>query len=193
VTRQVEPQDVELVARSLAGEDAAFGQIMRRYKTDLFRFARRYTGDPEAAMDIVQETFVSAWRALGRFDGRHPLGVWLRAIALNKCRDAARRRILRRIVLGQADPEGAEARNRPDPADDAETSLIAQQRLAWLDQAVAGLPAGLKEPLILTHFEGLSQQAAGQLLGLSAKAVEIRVYRARRRLAEILGNTGAKI
>ncbi len=193
MTREVEPNDVELAARSLAGEDAAFGQIMRRHKTDLFRFARRYTGDPDTALDIVQETFVSAWRALGRFDGRHPLGVWLRAIALNKCRDAARRRILRRIVLGQVDPEGAEARNRPDPADDAEATLIARERLVRLDRAVASLPTGLKEPLILTQFEGLSQQATGRLLGLSVKAVEIRVYRARKRLAEILGDPGEKI
>uniref|UniRef100_UPI0025EE88E3 RNA polymerase sigma factor n=1 Tax=uncultured Caulobacter sp. TaxID=158749 RepID=UPI0025EE88E3 len=104
-----------------------------------------------------------------------------------------RRRILRRIVLGQVDPEGAEARNRPDPADDAEATLIARERLVRLDRAVASLPTGLKEPLILTQFEGLSQQATGRLLGLSVKAVEIRVYRARKRLAEILGDPGEKI
>lgn len=187
MTRERDVGDEALVARALAGEDAAFALLMRRHTSDLFRFARRYTGDSDAAGDVVQDSFVAAWKALRLFDSRRPFGVWLRAIALNKCRDRARRRFLRRIVLGQADPEGFEAQSRPDPAADAEASLIAQERIAQLDRAVAALPAGLKEPLLLTAFEGLSQQAAGEVLGLTAKAVEIRVYRARRRLAETLG------
>ena len=160
---------------------------MRRHKADLFRFARRYTGDADAALDIVQEAFVSAWKALERYDARHPFGVWLRAIALNKCRDRGRRLFLRRLVLGQADPEGYEAQNSADPSPDAESSLIERERRAALERALATLPPGLKAPLILTIFDGLSHQDAGAVLGLTAKAVEIRVYRARRRLAEILG------
>lgn len=187
----VDPPDADLVARALKGEDVAFTQLMRRHKADLFRFARRYTGDPDAALDVVQDSFVSAWKALGRYDERYPFGVWLRAIALNKCRDRSRRLLLRRLVLGQADPEGREAQSRPDPAPDAEATLIDRQRRAALDRALAALPAGLKEPLILTVFDGYSQQEAGAMLGLSAKAVEVRVYRARRRLAEILGGESA--
>ena len=187
MTSDAQADDAALVSRVLAGDDAAFGQLMRRHTNDLFRFARRYTGEPDAAGDVVQDSFVSAWKSLRLYDGRRPFGVWLRAIALNKCRDRARRRFLRRVVLGQADPEGFEAQSRPDPTADAEASLIARERLAQLDRALAALPAGLKEPLILTAFEGLSQQAAGELLGLTAKAVEIRIYRARRRLADTLG------
>ena len=187
MTSDAQADEAALVSRALAGDDAAFGQLMRRHTNDLFRFARRYTGEPDAAGDVVQDSFVSAWKSLRLYDGRRPFGVWLRAIALNKCRDRARRRFLRRVVLGQADPEGFEAQSRPDPTADAEASLIARERLAQLDRALAALPAGLKEPLILTAFEGLSQQAAGELLGLTAKAVEIRIYRARRRLADTLG------
>jgi RNA polymerase sigma factor CnrH len=187
VTGESQSEDAALVARALSGDDAAFGQLMRAHTNDLYRFARRYTGDPDAATDVVQETFVSAWKALRRYDDQRPLGVWLRAIALNKCRDRSRRRLLRRVVLGQADPDGFEAQSRPDPGPDAEALLLAGERRDQLDRAVAALPAGLKEPLILTVFDGLSQQAAGALLGLTAKAVEIRVYRARRRLAELLG------
>ena len=187
MTAADDPPDADLVARALSGEDVAFTQLMRRHKADLFRFARRYTGDPDAALDVVQDSFVSAWKALDRYDGRYPFPVWLRAIALNTCRDRSRRLFLRRLVLGQADPDGHEAQSSPDPAPDAETTLIARERRAALDKALAALPAGLKEPLILTVFDGYSQQEAGAMLGLSAKAVEVRVYRARRRLAEILG------
>lgn len=173
--------------RALAGDDGAFTELMRRHKAPVHRFAIRYMGEPEAALDIVQETFVAAWRALGRYDERHPFRTWLRAIALNKCRDAARRRLLRRLVSGQALTDGREAREHPDPAQDAETTLIARERMAQLDAAIGALPAPLKEPFILCLFEGLSHDEAADLLGLSRKAVEIRIYRARRRLAEVLG------
>jgi RNA polymerase sigma factor CnrH len=180
------PDDAELAGRALAGEAGAFGQLMRRHKIGLFRFARRYTGDPDAALEVVQETLMAAWRALARYDGTRPFGAWLRTIALNKCRDRARRSFLRRAVFGQVDMDAPEARSRPDDGRDPEAELLGRERLVELDRALAALPAALKEPLILTAFEGVSQQEAGRMLGLSAKAVEIRVYRARRRLAELL-------
>lgn len=178
--------DAELVTRAIKGADAAFSHLVRRHKADLFRFAQRYTGNADAAYDVVQETFVAAWRALGRYDGRRSFGVWLRSIALNKARDRARRLLVRRLVFGQSDLDSPEARRQSDPHADTEAALLARERRRALDAALAQLPAALKEPLILTYFEDMSQQQAGDLLGLSAKAVETRVYRARRRLAEML-------
>lgn len=186
MSAQAPPDDAELARRALAGDAAAYGQLMRRHKADLFRFARRYTGDPESALEVVQESFVAAWRALARYDGARPFGVWLRTIALNKCRDRARQGALRRALFGQADVDGQEAQTRPDGGRDPEAELLGRERLVELDRALAALPSGLKEPLILTAFEGLTQLEAGRILGLTAKAVEIRVYRARRRLAELL-------
>jgi RNA polymerase sigma-70 factor (ECF subfamily) len=90
-------------------------------------------------------------------------------------------------VFGQADLEGAEAHGLADPEPDGEARLLASEDHRLLERALAKLPPGLKEPLILTAFEELSQQQAGELLGLTAKAVEVRVYRARRKLAELLG------
>lgn len=180
------PDDAKLAERALGGEAAAFGQLVRRHKADVFRLARRYTGDPDAALEVVQESFVAAWRALGRYDPARPFGAWLRIIALNKCRDRGRQSALLRTFFGGGDVEGPEARARPDERPDPEAALLGRERLVTLDRAISALPAGLKEPLILTAFEGLSQQEAGRMLGLSAKAVEIRVYRARRRLADLL-------
>lgn len=192
VSAPAPPEDAELAQRALAGEAAAFGQLMRRHKADVFRFARRYTGDPDAALEVVQESFVAAWRALARYDGARPFGAWLRTIALNKCRDRARQTFLRRAVFGLVDVDGPEARGRPDGGRDPEAELLGRERLAAVDRALAALPAGLKEPLLLTAFEELSQQEAGRILGLTAKAVEIRVYRAKRRLAELL-NDGPEV
>lgn len=177
--------DGELALRALRGEDHAFTQLMRRHKDGLYRFIRRYVGDGDGAYDVVQESFVAAWRNLARYDGTRPFGTWLRAIAMNKCRDRARRETVRRVIFGGRD--GDEALSASDPAPGAEAVLIAAQKRTALDRAIAALPQKLKEPLILTAFEDLSHQAAAEVLGVSAKTIETRVYRARRRLAETLG------
>jgi RNA polymerase sigma-70 factor (ECF subfamily) len=185
VTGSDEASDAELTRRALAGEDHAFTLLMRRHKGWLYRFVRRYVGDADAAYEVVQESFVAAWRNLARYDARRSFTSWMRAIALNKCRDRGRREAVRRVFFG-ADPGGEEVAAAPDPQPSADSSLIAAERRRALDRAIAMLPAKLKEPLILTAFEELSQQAAGEMLGVSAKTIETRVYRARRRLAELL-------
>jgi RNA polymerase sigma factor (sigma-70 family) len=192
VTGEDEADDAALVRAALAGEDRAFTLLMRRHKAGLYTFVRRYVGEADAANEVVQEAFVSAWRALARYDLRRPFGVWLRAIALNKCRDRARRQAVRRLILGERDAESGEAQRQADPAPDAESALLAAQRRADLDQAIARLPQQLKEPLLLTYFEDLSQQQAAELLGISVKAVETRVYRARQKLAVALGLSDEK-
>lgn len=186
MTGSDEPSDAELAERALDGEDHAFTQLMRRHKEWLYRFVRRYVGDADAAYEVVQESFVAAWRNLPRYDGQRSFPSWMRAIALNKCRDRGRREAVRRVVFGAGQGDGDEAELAPDPAPRADSMMIAAQRKRALDRAIAQLPAKLKEPLILTAFEDLSQQAAGDLLGVSAKTIETRVYRARRRLAELL-------
>lgn len=187
-----ETDDATLAKAALGGEDRAFTLLMRRHKAGLYTFVRRYVGEADAAHEVVQETFVSAWKALNRYDLRRPFGVWLRAIALNKCRDRARRQAVRRIVLGERDAESPEAQRQADPAPDAEAALLATQRREALIKAIARLPAQLKEPLLLTYFEDLSQQQAAELLGVSVKAIETRVYRARRKLAQALGLSDEK-
>ncbi|KRB52444.1 MAG: RNA polymerase sigma factor [Pseudomonadota bacterium] len=179
--------DAELASRALAGEDRAFTVLMRRHKDGLYRFVRRYVGDADAAYEAVQESFVAVWNNLGRYDGARPFGSWLRTIALNKCRDRGRRETVRRMVFGTRPLEAQDTLAQADQTPDAEASLIGRERQTALDRAIAALPTKLKEPLILTCFEDLSHQAAGQLLGVSAKTIETRVYRARRKLSDALG------
>jgi RNA polymerase sigma factor CnrH len=178
--------DLDLVARARAGEDRAFTEILRRHKPALYGFVRRYVGDADSAVDVVQETFVAAWRALARYDARRPFGVWLRAIALNKCRDRARRLAVRRIILGDKDELSPEAQAQPDPAPFGEAQLLSAERRAALQRAIHRLPLKLKEALLLTYFDELTQQEAADLLGVSVKTVETRVYRGRQRLGELL-------
>lgn len=176
--------DAALAAAVIAGDSRAFTELMRRHKEALYRFIRRYVGDADEAYDLLQDTFLAAWSALPGFDSARPMRAWLRRIALNKCRDWSRRRSVRRFFFAAA-PIDNNAHRVAIPA--SETEPEQERRLADLDRQIANLPAGLKEPLLLTQFEGLSHKEAAQILNISPKAVEMRIYRARAQLASGLG------
>lgn len=177
------PPDGELARRAAAGDDTAFTELVRRHKDALFRLLRRYTGDPDDAYEAAHEAFIAAWMALKRYDPARPFGAWLRAIAINKARDRSRRALVRRLLFGSRPLEETDAMDVPDPAQTGERGLLVRERNRKLDRAIADLPANLKEALLLTAFEGLSQQEAGAVLGVSAKTIETRVYRAKKILA----------
>jgi RNA polymerase sigma factor CnrH len=179
-----EDDDGALARRAARGEERAFTQLMRRHKGPLHVFARRHVGDPEAALEVVQESFVAAWKALGRYDPSRPFGAWMRTIVLNKCRDRGRRLLVRRLILGERSIDAPGAPDYADPAPGPEAASLRAEQLARLEAAIARLPDQLKEPLILTYLEGYSQQAAADLLKVSIKTVETRAYRARKRLAD---------
>lgn len=182
------PADAALIAAAIEGSDAAFGQLVARHKHWLHRFVRRYVGSAhEDAFDVTQETFFAAWLALSRYDPALPFEAWLRRIALNKCRDRARRNAVRSFLVRAHvfEEDDEPALDAPDPAPGPEQTVSARGELARLEKSLQQLPRGLKEPLLLTALEGLSHQEAGELLGLNAKAIEMRVYRARERLRHL--------
>jgi RNA polymerase sigma-70 factor (ECF subfamily) len=185
--------DAELAARTLAGEDHAYALLVGRHKAWVFRFIRRYVGNSDDAYDLVQETFFSAWQALSRYQRDRPFEAWLRRIALNKCRDRGRRELVRRALHVLTPHDAEPAWEVPDPTAGPETQADAGQALHRLEHALRRLPRGLKEPLLLTALEGLSHKEAGELLGLNAKAVEMRIYRARARLAELMPDTHGRV
>ncbi|MGE0665773.1 MAG: RNA polymerase sigma factor [Sphingomonadales bacterium] len=176
--------DGELVERVRAGCDRAFDVLMARYKERLYRVIRRHIADREEAYDLLQDAFVSAWSALERFDTTRRFDVWLIRIALNKCHDWGRRKKVRALISLRFPEEHLSelTDGKPSP----ETIASDREVLQQLDSAIAALPAKLKDPLILTAVEGLSHKDAGEVLGVSAKAIEVRVYRARQRLAQQL-------
>lgn len=177
-----ERDDAALVALALAGEEQAFTALMRRHKERVYRFIRSYVADADEAYDLTQETFAAAWAALSRFDAQRPFSAWVKRIALNKCRDWARRRAVRRFFFAAVSLDASP--DLPTAADSGDERL--ERSLSRLDQAIAALPASLKEPLLLTAIGGMSHQEAANLLDLTPKAVETRVYRAKAALAQAL-------
>lgn len=160
---------------------------MQASKQDLYRFVRRYVGDADEAYDLVQEAYAAAWLAIRRYDPTRAFEAWLRTIAINKCRDWSRRRRVRRLIRGVTDLASNEALAVKDEQVGAHDQYMAAEQMRRLDAAIAELPPPLKEPLLLTAIDELSHAEAAAILGISVKAVETRVARARQKLALQLG------
>lgn len=176
--------DAELVALALSGQQRAFGELLRRHREWVYRLVRSHIGDTDEAVDVTQASFVAAFAALKRYDVERPFSIWMTRIAINKCHDWRRRRAVRNF-FSFAFPL-SEAEDAVDNAPLADQKIGAAEELARAMKAISTLPNSLKEPLILRTIEEKSEAETAEILGISKKAVETRLYRARARLTEIL-------
>ncbi|KPH58186.1 RNA polymerase sigma factor [Novosphingobium aerophilum] len=178
-----ELSEAEAVRAALAGRQAGYSALMGFHREAVFRFARAHVGNEADALDITQEAFVAAFLALRRYDPARPFRAWILRIALNKCHDWARRRKVRRFFSFALPIE--EAAGVADGGLDPEQGLASRRQVAHIHAEIAALPDALKEPLLLCALEGLSQDEAASILGISRKAVETRIYRARQKLSHL--------
>jgi len=174
----VEPSDDDLVARVLAGDDRAFSAIVARYRDRYARFALHMLGSAADAEDVLQETFVRAYRALSRCADPTRFDSWLFSILINRCRTAGARR--RRREQSLVHDDGALMRAAADhPA----------ERDAWREEigaALAKLPADQREAFLLKYVEEMSYDEMAALTGVGTSALKMRVKRACDRLRALL-------
>lgn len=177
--------DPALVARAVDGDQAAFALLVERVQPRALRFAARMLGDTarDTPEDIVQEAWVRAWRALPRYDARHPFEVWFFTILANRCRTALRRRALERRWTSPLDDDDV-----PEVATDPTGRLDAVAATASVERALAELPVEQREAFLLKHVEQLSYEEIAAATGAGVSACKMRVKRAtdalRARLAE---------
>jgi RNA polymerase sigma-70 factor (ECF subfamily) len=182
--------DLPLLRELQQGNDAALDSLMERHSGGLFRFIYRYVLNEEDARDLLQETFVRAYFKRHQFQPRARISTWLYRIALNLCRDHARSRPTKegKLTESLALPREEIAGASRTPSDHAETN----EDLILLEKAIHSLPHDLRTALILAVLEEKPQEECARLLGVSRKAVETRVYRARKLLAERLSSSGLR-
>lgn len=176
-------EEQALVERFRRGDDSAFDRIVERYSAEIAALANRLLGWPGDVDDVVQEVFVAALLGLKKFRGDSRLRTWLFTITINECRRHRFRR-LRRLRLAMMDR--VQARESRDRAGD-QTALEAET-FARVRRAVQMLPRKYREVIILRYLQGLETQEIGELLGVTANVVHVRLNRARRRLKERLGD-----
>ncbi|HYR59539.1 MAG TPA: sigma-70 family RNA polymerase sigma factor [Chthoniobacteraceae bacterium] len=181
--------DIALMQRLAGGDDLALNELMRRWQEPLVSFIYRYVGNEADALDLAQETFAHVFESRRRYQPRAKFSTWLFSIAGNLCRNLARWRERHPTVSLHAHASGDERAleetvRAPDalPSDTAERNDLA----AAVREHLQALPHDLKTAVLLFEYEDLSHREIGVVLGCSPKAVETRLYRARKILREAL-------
>jgi RNA polymerase sigma-70 factor (ECF subfamily) len=180
--------DREAVGRVQAGDADAFEPLVEKYKRKVFRLAYQVLRDQEEALDVAQEAFVKAFRALPAFKGDSAFYTWLFRITMNVALDRRRQRAARARSLGAEDvpPEEWErtaVSTDPDPEDVA-TGVERRERIR---KGLDSLSEHHRAIIILSDVEGLQYREIAEVLGIPMGTVMSRLHHARRRLREILG------
>lgn len=173
------------MARLAAGHDAALNTLMERHAEKLFQYLVRSLQNEEDASDLAQETLVRVYQNRKSFDPGQKFSTWLYAIASNLVRDRYRwRQRHPQVSLDAPNEATGEGFGEafPAPGGTPVENAQAEERADQVRRAVASLPEELRTPLILAEYEEKTHAEIGLILGCSAKAVEMRIHRARRQL-----------
>lgn len=168
--------DEELVEQAQGGDRDAFEILVRRHADRLYAVVVRFTGGTEEAEDVTQETFLRAWRSIGRFQGRSLFFTWLYRIGINEAKRRAERAASRIQTASMEEDEGIDvADEREGPYRRTEQAELR----AALEAAVRSLSPDYRAPLVLRDIEGLSTQEAAAVMDLGEAAFKARLHRAR--------------
>lgn len=179
-------EDLALVRETLAGNQLSFQLLVERYAPRMFALVRHYTQSVVEVEDIVQDTFLKAFRRLDSFQEQSSFYTWLCRIAINTALDTLKR-AGRNPVQAVEDPELVPAPERRGASLPAPETRLEQQEVAAVTQRVlAELPEIFRTVLVLREFEELAYQEIADLLGISIGTVESRLFRARARFRERL-------
>ncbi|MFI6285674.1 RNA polymerase sigma factor SigM [Streptomyces sp. NPDC051018] len=177
------PSDAELLARHVAGEPDAFGELVRRHRDRLWAVALRTLGDREEAADAVQDALVSAFRAAHTFRGQSAVTTWLHRITVNACLDRARKAASRKTSPVD-DTERLE--QLLEPHESAEAPAERRDLHRELLAALAKLPVDQRAALVLVDMQGYSVAEAASVLDVPTGTVKSRCARGRARLLPLL-------
>ena len=186
------PTDRELVAQAKSGDSNAFGTLVRRYQRRIFRLAFHLVRTGAEAEDVTQETFVRAYQALDRFDGRSEPFTWLYRIAVNLSLNTIRARKATRDSTPSDDPriEALLTETRPSQGSDPAAQSHQRQLAVALCDGIDKLSDTLRTTLILVCIDGVGHDEAAKVLGCPEGTVAWRVHEARRKLREYLAERG---
>ena len=175
-------QDLDAVAACRRGEREAFGPLVERHQREIYRLCYRFTGNHHDASDLAQETFLRAYRAIGRFRGESGFSTWLYRIAVNTCLN---------FRAGGRPEFNRVSEDLPDGAAGPLASLEAEERARYVRQAVLRLPAKQRATLILKLYHELTHEEVARILGTSVGTVKANLFHALGNLRKLLTDAGS--
>lgn len=169
-------EDGELARRAAQGDQEAFSELVRRHQAALFHLAYRILGERETAEDVVQETFLRAWKVLPRYDPARPFAPWLKKIAINLCLNLLKRRF----------PSLSAPREAASNDQTPEVTAIQREQEHSVHTAILSLPPRYRVVIELRHFQDMTYAEIAQTLHCPLSDVKSNLFRARRLLLEKL-------
>lgn len=186
--------DGELVSTAVAGREASFEELVRRYQRPIASYVYRMVGDYDAALDLTQEVFIKVYNSLARYRSEFKFSTWIYKIAHNAAIDHLRRYSVRgQLLSAESDgtrPEIAIESRRLTPEQESER----EERRSEIESVVQTLPAAYRELIVLRHSHDLSYDEIAEVTGLPLGTVKNRLFRAREAMRDLLihrGITGA--
>ena len=186
--------DGELVKTAIAGREASFEELVRRYQRPIAAYVYRMVGDYDAALDLTQEVFIKVYNSLARYRSEFKFSTWIYKIAHNAAIDHLRRYAVR----GQAVTSGFDTEHRDTPVEGRrltpEQESERRERRSEVEMVVELLPRAYRELIVLRHSHDLSYDEIAEVTGLPLGTVKNRLFRAREAMRDLLikrGITGA--
>ncbi len=182
--------DKKLVERVQKGDKGAFDLLVLKYQHKIVNLIMRYVRDPELALDIAQEAFIKAYRALPRFRGDSAFYTWLYRIAVNTAKNhlAAQRRRPMDIELDLQDPEQYDLHAKLKETDTPEGVVLSNELQETVERAIAALPEDLRTAIVLRELEGMSYEEIAETMECPVGTVRSRIFRARDAIGKKVGS-----
>jgi len=171
------------VLQAQQGSDEAFTRLVEEHQTHVYNLCYRMLGEPEAAEDAAQETFLRAYQNLHRYDQNRPFATWLLSIAAHYCIDRLRRRKLSVFSMDQENDDGATFEIADSASPDPEAESVKREERDQLHILLKGLDATDRAAIIMRYWYDFSEVEIAESLRLTVSAVKSRLHRSRRALA----------
>ncbi len=182
--------DHALIEATKSGDEAAFGEIMDRYRSPITNYLYRFLNDYEEAVDLAQETFVRVYFAIDRYHTQFAFSTYIYRIATNLAISEIRRRKRRRLMsltgLFQSEEDTQVEFQPPDTRKLQDTELVEDERSQIIARAIAALPEKYRIPVILRDIEGRSYDEIAEIMQLGLGTTKSRINRGRGLLKEKL-------
>ncbi len=190
LTKNAQLADVELVQTAVAGREASFEELVRRYQRPIAAYVYRMVGDYDAALDLTQEVFIKVYNSLSRYRAEFKFSTWIYKIAHNAAIDHLRRHAVReQAITTSVDGERREVvieSRRLTPEQESER----KERRSEIESVVQLLPASYRELIVLRHSHDLSYDEMAEVTGLPLGTVKNRLFRAREAMRDLLVQRG---
>lgn len=187
----MEPSEPALIAALQAGDGKAFEQVVREYGPRLLAVARQVVGGEDEAQDALQDALLTAFKAIGRFEGKSRLSTWLHRVTVNAALMRLRSRKRKREqpideLLPQFIPDGHQQNPGPAWNQTALAGIEQQENQRIVRACIERLPEDYRTVIVLRDLQELDTKATAELLGLSEGNVKVRLHRARQALRTLL-------